>query len=174
MAKRINYFLPYVRQGLTTLAEHDKVPGKRMIIPLKLTVAASNKTNNTIKTETVEKEITLFGPGDLLGINENIISRLAPSPNANNFESSLTPFIEFSEPDFLWRFSSLQTADKKNWLPWLTLIVLKTENGDEDGEFEKIQNPNKELPPQIQLKSNAMKLNTTQNPGVGHMCTSWI
>ncbi|HSI74545.1 MAG TPA: hypothetical protein VK957_01565 [Lunatimonas sp.] len=156
MAKRINYFLPYMRQGLTTLAEHDKVPGKRMIIPVKLTISANSSTDNTTKTGIVEKEITLFGPGDILGINKNIISRVAPSPNANNFESLLVPFIEFSEPDILWRFSSLQTADKINWIPWLTLIVLKAENGQEEGEFVKIQNSNKELPPQIQLKPNAI------------------
>lgn len=155
MAKRINYFLSYMRQGLTTLAEHEKVPGKRMIIPVKLTVTASDKANNTTKTEIVEKEIALFGPGDVLAINENI-SRLAPSPNINNFDSSLAPFIEFSEPDFLWRFSSLQTSDKKNWIPWLTLIVLKTENEQEGGEFVKIQHSSKELAPQIQLQPNAI------------------
>ncbi len=156
MAKRINYFLPYLRQGLTTLAEHDKVPGKRMIVPVKLTVTASDIQNNPVNTSIAEKEITIFGPGDVLGINENVISRLAPSPNTHNFESTLVPFIEFSEPDLLWRFSSLQTAGKKDWIPWLALIVLKAENGNETGEFEKIQNSNKELPPQIQLKPNAV------------------
>lgn len=156
MANRINYFLSYMRQGITTLAAHDQVPGKRMTIPVKLTITASNKTDNTDKKDIVEKVITLFGPGDLLGINENVISRLAPSPHANNFEATLTPFIEFSEPDFLWRFSSLQTADKKNWIPWLTLIILKTEEGEEEGEYVKVQNSDKALPPQIQLKPNAI------------------
>ncbi len=156
MPKRINYFLPYIRQGITTLAEHGQVKGKRMTIPVKLTIAASNKKDNTNKKDIVEKEITLFGPGDLLGINENVISRLAPFPDANSFEPALAPFIEFSEPDFLWRFTSLQTSDKKNWIPWLTLIILKTESGKEEGEFVKVQNSNKELPPQIQLKPNAI------------------
>lgn len=156
MAKRINYFLPYLRQGLTTLADHNKVPGQRMVIPVKLTVTASDNTNNTIKTGIVEKTITLLGPGDVLGINENNISRLAPPPHTNNFEATLTPFIEFSEPDFLWRFSSLQNADKTHWVPWLTLIVLKAESGREEGEFVKIQNSNRELPPQIQIKPNAI------------------
>lgn len=156
MANRINYFLPYMRQGVTTLAAHDQVPGKRMTIPVKLTLTASNKTDNTDKKDTVEKTITLFGPGDILGINENAISRLAPAANSNNFEPSLVPFIEFSEPDLLWRFSSLQTADKKNWIPWLTLIILKPERGEEEGEFVKLENSSKDLPPQIQLKSKAI------------------
>lgn len=145
-----------MRQGITTLAAHDLVVGKRMTIPVKLTITASNNNDNTSKNDTVEKEITLFGPGDLLGINENVIARVAPSPNTDNFEPALTPFIEFSEPDFLWRFSSLQTPDKKNWIPWITLIILKTENGQEEGEFVKVQQTAKALPPQIQLKPNAI------------------
>lgn len=156
MANRINYFLPYMRQGVTTLAPHDQVPGKRMIIPVKLTITASNKMDNTTKNDIVEKEITLYGPGDVLGINENVIARLAPTPNTNNFEPALTPFIEFSEPDFLWRFSSLQTADKKNWIPWLTLIILKSEDGQKEGEYEKVPGDDKALPPQIQLKPYAI------------------
>ena len=156
MAQRINYFLPYMRQGLTTLAEHKTAPGQRLVVPVKLKVTASDISDNPINSGFVEKNITLLGPGDILGINENVISRKAPSPNTNNFESSLIPFIEFSEPDFLWRFSSLQNVDNK-WIPWLALIVLKTENGDKEaGEFEKIPNTIKELPPQIQLKRNAV------------------
>ncbi|QGY44859.1 hypothetical protein GM418_14635 [Maribellus comscasis] len=154
MTQRVNYFLPYMRQGLATLAENENVVGQRMIVPVKLTLTATDK--DSTKTEVVEKNITLFGPGDVMGIDRNVISRLAPSPNTNNFETSLVPFIEFSGPDFLWRFSSLQTTDKNNWIPWLALIVLKTENRDEEGEFEKIQNSNKELPPQIQLKPTAI------------------
>ncbi len=38
----------------------------------------------------------------------------------------------------------------------MALIVLKSENNQEEGEFEKIQNSKKELPPQIQLKPNAI------------------
>jgi hypothetical protein len=155
MAKRVNYFIPYLRQGLTTLADHNKVPGQRMVVPVKLTLVATNQTNNTSKTETVEKDIALFGPGDVLGLNTTIISRVAPAPGTNNFETSLVPFIEFSEPDFLWRFSSLQ-INGKNWIPWLALIVLKSENNEEEAEFEKIQSSKKELPWQIQLKPNAI------------------
>ena len=156
MANRINYFLPYMRQGITTLAAHDQVPGKRMTIPVKLTITASDKTNNTDRKDLVEKVVTLFGPGDVLGINENVISRLAPVRNVQNFTPVLTPFIEFSEPDFLWRFSSRQTADKKNWIPWLSLIILKSKDGEREGEYENVQHPNKALPPQIQLKPNAI------------------
>ncbi len=153
MAQRVNYFLSYMRQGITTLADHDLVPGKRMSIPVKLTVTASNNRGNP---KFVDKKIALFGPGDLLGINAQVISRLAPPANTTNFESSLSPFIQFSEPDFLWRFSSRKSGDKKDWIPWLALIILKSENGQEEGEFVKVEGSSKTLPPQIQLKPNAI------------------
>lgn len=156
MAVKTNHFLSYVRQGVTTLADHSAVLGKRMILPVKLTLEAFDIEANTNKTEIVEKQIALFGPGDLVGINEEVISRITPIRNANNFESSLVPFIEFSESDFLWRFSSRQTTDNRNWIPWITLIVLKSASGEDEGEFEKIQGTNKELPQQIRLKSNAI------------------
>jgi hypothetical protein len=156
MATRINYFLAYMRQGITTLADHGQVAGRRMTIPVKLTVTASDKIINTDRQDVVEKVISVFGPGDVLGINENVISRLAPVPNIYNFQPTLTPFIEFSEPDFLWRFTSLQTTDKKNWIPWLSLIILKSENGEEEAEYVKVENSNKALPPQIELKGNAI------------------
>ncbi|NNE76539.1 MAG: hypothetical protein HKN31_05645 [Pricia sp.] len=156
MAKRINYFLSYIRQGVTTLADHSQVKGRRTTLPIKLTLAATHTDKNTNKAAVVEKEITLYGPGDILGINTAMISRLGPPNNSTNFESSLTPFIEFSEADFLWRFSSRQTADKKNWIPWLALIILKREHGEEEGEFVKVKDGNKQLPPQIQLKPNAI------------------
>lgn len=155
MAQRVNYFLPYLRQGLTTLAVHSKLPGKRVVIPVNLTLEATNKSNASTQTNPVAKNIALLGPGDVVGINPNIISRVAPAPNTGNFENSLVPFIEFSEPDFLWRFSSRQVAGK-SWIPWLTLIVLKSENNQEEAEFEKVENSSKELPPQIQLKPNAI------------------
>ena len=153
MAKRVNYFLPFIRQGITTLAEHTEVTGKRMAVPVKLTVQGSHRTDGL---DHVEKEVLLFGPGDVLGIHQEVISRLTPLPDADNFESSFTPFIEFTEADFLWRFSSLQTNDKKNWIPWLSLIILKREGGKEGGEFVELPTSNKELPPQIQLKENAI------------------
>jgi hypothetical protein len=153
MAQRINFFLPYLRQGITTLADHDTVPGKRMDIPVKLTISASGNEGNP---RFVDKKITLLGPGDILGINSNVISRTSPPAHTTNFEAALSPFLQFSEPDFLWRFSSRRTGDKKNWIPWLCLIVLKQQDGQEEGEFVKAEATIKALPPQIQLMPNAI------------------
>lgn len=160
MANRINYFLPYMRQGLTTLADHAQIGGKRMRIPIELNLAAKTQAGGNLEGATVKKNVFLYGPGDILGLNTTAIERLNPTPETRDFEASLTPFIEFKEPDFLWRYSSRYMAafdaPDRRWIPWLALIILKTEDGQEVGEFEKIQHSNRELPPQIQLKPHAI------------------
>ncbi len=152
MAKKTNYFLSHVRQGITTLADHAAVSGKRMSITTRLNVKATNKEDN----ETIEKQVLLFGPGDVTGINNTAIAKVSPPKSTSNFEPSLIPFIEFSEPDFLWRYSSRQANEphEENWIPWLTLIVLKT--GDDEAEFSEEKRPNTALPPQIKIKPHAV------------------
>jgi hypothetical protein len=153
MAKRVNYFLPFMRQGLATFANHQAA-GKRLRVPISLKLEAFDETGAK-NTAVAEQEAVLFGPGDVAGINPRIITRIAPAPYTNNFEDVLTPFIEFAEPDFLWRYSTRQTADGKNWLPWLALIILKSGDNAGDSEFIQLKNTRPGLPPSIQLKPDA-------------------
>lgn len=155
MAIKKNYFLPFMRQGIVTLADPAAGSGKRIVLPVKVNLRAEEKNGTQIQ-ELVEQEVSLYGPGDIVGINENIISKVAPVEDTNNFDASLTPFIEFSEPDFLWRFSTRKAADNQNWLPWLSLIILKVNEGDKTGEFIELPNTDAELPPRVQLSSNAV------------------
>ena len=155
MAVRKNYFFSFMRQGIATLADPTAEVGKRMVLPVKVSLLATGKNGQT-EHELVEKDVTLFGPGDILGIDERFISKTVPVSDANNFEAALTPFIEFSEPDLLWRFSTRVASDSQNWLPWMSLIILKVADGEEAGEFISLPATNPELPPQIQLESSAV------------------
>lgn len=161
MANRINYFIPFMRQGLAALADHSNGNGKRITMPVKIDIEAKSKQSEENLTATIEKEISLLGPGDVLGINQRMIVKTEPAQNSTTFEPNLIPFIEFAEPDFLWRFSTLridgnQTDDNKNWIPWLSLIILKVGGGPEEAEFTKLKNEKPELPPQIQLSEKAI------------------
>ncbi len=144
-----------MRQGIATMADPAAGSGKRIVLPVKVNLRAEEK-NGTAIQELVEQEISLYGPGDIVGINENIISRVAPVADTNNFEASLTPFVEFAEPDFLWRFSTRKAVDDQNWLPWLSLIILKVSEGGNAGEFIELPNTDAELPPRVQLTSNVV------------------
>ena len=78
-------FLPWVRTGLAAAvtgpaaAEADKPP--RAKAKIKVTVQGDNGA-----TADVEKEVTLRGPGDVVGIDSNEIVRRVPAPNSFNVE----------------------------------------------------------------------------------------
>lgn len=154
MAVRTNYFLPFMRQGIAALADPSPAPGKRTVIPVRVRVRAEEKGRQPIE-ETIEQEVALFGPGDVLGIDQRAVSRMAPPPDTENFDTSLTPFIQFSEPDLLWRYSTRKAADNRHWLPWLSLVVLKVGNDRDEGEFRPLANQRPELPARIQLMPHA-------------------
>lgn len=79
------------------------------------------------RSEPITHKIAFLGPGDVAGINANVIGRLEPPPGANDFEPGYFPFIEFRDPDFLWRYSLDAPDPTINMQPWLNLIVLSTE-----------------------------------------------
>jgi len=156
MANRHNFFLPYMRQGLAAAQKQTLESGNRTILNIRLNVKVKGETEEQSGEREVTKEVALFGPGDVLGINPRIISRVAPPLSTKNFEANYVPFLEFKEPDFLWRFSTRKTEDGENWLPWLSLIVLKSASGEDESEFVELPNRNPNLPARIQLNANAI------------------
>ncbi len=71
------------------------------------------------------KEVILKGPADVIGIRESEIARCMPVAGSNDFPYNFFPFIEFNEPDFLWRYSVPTTTSKEKMHPWLALVVLE-------------------------------------------------
>ncbi len=82
------------------------------------------------------------------------INRIGPQPNLSNFEPNYIPFIEFSEADFPWRYSlTTATSLTRNWIPWITLIVLKAPDGSRgEGEYEEVNDYDPSLPARIKVK----------------------
>ena len=130
-----NYYLPYIRTGLGAKVDPSNNSENRLLVPTKLQVEGK-------KNEEIEPIIHLYGPGDVVGFNEQAIIKTQPVHNFNKFNASLVPFVEFSEPDFLWRFSTHK--NNNYWLPWLSLIVLES-----DREFTTNNPSQAGLPPTI-------------------------
>jgi hypothetical protein len=151
MGNRVHYFIPFMRQGLAAMVNDISGPGKRITVPVKLNIEASN-----MPAQAIAKDVSLLGPGDVLGINERIIGKTEPADDSRTFEPSLIPYVEFTDPDFLWRFSTRKTVDGRNWLPWLSLIVLRSETPEEEGEFTTLPASEPELPPRIELSDEAV------------------
>jgi hypothetical protein len=83
-----------------------------------------------------KKLIELYGPGDILGFQPGAVIRTDPKPNVGDFEPNYFPFIEFADPDFLWRFTAKPPDDHGNLTPWLTLIVLISQDKGNDVKAE--------------------------------------
>jgi hypothetical protein len=78
------------------------------------------------------KNFALGSPGDIIGINSDMIVRTEPSNWITDYEPNYLPFIEFYDEDFAWRYTPANGAGDK-LRPWIALLVL------EDKEFTRSQ-----------------------------------
>ncbi|MBO9618057.1 MAG: hypothetical protein J7539_03390 [Niabella sp.] len=109
-------------QGSSSLKERAKVP-----------------VDIAVNTRAIHQEFFLIGPGDIIGINPQMIVRTEPLNWITNFEPNYLPFIEFYEEDFLWRYTPAK-ANGDRHRPWMTLLVLKDTDNAADKEFVFNQN----------------------------------
>jgi len=120
-------FLPWVRQGLggqVQEADQAVVPGIRATIGVTLTIAA-DKVGGGSTSEDIPRNVQMYGPGDIAGIDTASIVRTEPRHWITNFETNYLPFVEFYEEDFPWRYTPAKSADGgRRMRPWLTLLVL--------------------------------------------------
>ena len=149
-----DYFLPHVRTGLATRIPDTDDNGKRATVPISLDISAKDKSGRIIKT--VKQNLAIYGPGDVTGFNKNVVLKTVPNQNTSNFRADLIPYIEFSEPDFLWRYSAAKANNNNNWIPWLSLIILKEKSEIEAGEFSFIPQLDQAVAPCIQLSHDAI------------------
>ncbi len=164
-------FLPWVKTGLGASISNNEqeLEGPRAKIHANLTVRRFNALNNP-SDDLISKDYFLYGPGDIQGILNSVIIRTEPSANILNFEPNYFPFIEFSQPDFPWRYTPAKPGKEPEekqpgrLSPWLTLIVL------EENEFVSSLPPSEPaLLPKIQILHPEKSLpNLTQSWGCAH------
>ena len=119
-------FLPWIRHGIANRIA--AVSGQRATVPVSLDVKGANLGGGTT-TETVGRDVELYGPGDVIGIDPAQISRLEPPHWVTNVEPNYLVAVEFYDEDFPWRYTPAAPAGRR-LLPWLALVVL-----EETGEF---------------------------------------
>lgn len=123
-------FLPWLRRGIANqLQGASGAAGARATIPVNLTLEGV-ATDNTLLQQTIQRDVALYGPGDIVGIDRRAIIKVEPRPTITNFEPNYLPYIDFYDEDFPWRYSP--EAPQNNRLqPWIMLVVLK------ESEFEE-------------------------------------
>jgi hypothetical protein len=163
-------FLPFVREGFRpeTPFERDRpdgsIPGP-MTVGVELTLAARRAADGEWEEEPKPiaegdldrptQDVRMYGPGDVIGIDEDHVSRLEPEPDSNSFPPNLFPLVEFSRADLPWLFSperaDVESGKSRN-RPWLTLVVVP--RADDDVSVESggtnplpvLETPASELP----------------------------
>jgi hypothetical protein len=130
----IQSFLPWVRQGLTSLPA-ETLPAN---LPAPAAVTVELKVAGGAP---IRQQMRTYGPADVLGIDPRHIIRTEPANLARNFEPNFLAAVEFDRPDFPWLFTPASPNAKNQLRPWLCLIVVREQSG-----VEILTGPDRPLP----------------------------
>lgn len=118
------HFLPWLRRGIgAALTPAGSALPARATLDVKIAIDAT--LNGSVTTVSPpDTTVGVYGPGDVVGIDPNIVIRTEPRNYTSNFEPNFVAGIEFDTPDFPWLLTpAAATGDRL--LPWLALIALK-------------------------------------------------
>ena len=122
-------FHPWGRKGISAnIAEGDDLGAgtaanlERAVVPLGVSLNGAAQTKN----------FAIVSPGDIIGVNRDMIVRTEPRHLITDYEPNYLPFVEFYDEDFAWRYTPAKAAGDK-LRPWLALLVL------EEDEFTRSQ-----------------------------------
>ena len=147
-------FVPWARQGIANQIGGQS--GQRATIGIELALSGDKVGGGVETRPPIVRDVEIYGPGDVAGLDPRTIIRVEPQNWLTNFEPNYTPAIEFYDEDLPWRYSPLRPAGHR-LLPWIMLVVL------EDAEFSDGRNakerplpyilpkPGAKLPPSDQL-----------------------
>lgn len=107
-----------------------------------------NVADDTGHTTTAFRTFTMFGPGDVIGLDARQILRSAPVPGAVDAEYEQLAHVEFDRPDLPWMFTPFHEERTEpaaparpagspvralvttgTLLPWLVLVVVEQRDG---------------------------------------------
>ncbi len=115
-------FLPWLRQGIAN--QIDNHSGARATVPIQLTLSGNNVGGGTFSQALPARNVQLYGPGDVTGLDAKAIIKVEPRNWITNFEPNYLPYIEFYDEDLPWRYSPLPNPGNHRLTPWLALVVL--------------------------------------------------
>lgn len=119
-----NYiFLPWVRQGA---AAGIKTPDMSANQPGVVSVQVKLGINNALPD--IERQVRLYGPGDVTGLDRLQVIRTEPRHLSTDFEPNYFPSVEFDRPDLPWIFTPGAANAEGRLRPWLCLIVVRKQS----------------------------------------------
>jgi hypothetical protein len=133
-------FLPWLRQGVArsiVTADSDQTVHLRATARVELNITGQAISGPALE-QGIGRDVELYGPGEVIGIENRAIIRTDPRPWITNAEPGYLAQIEFYEEDFPWRYTP--TAPYTNGLrlrPWIALVVLEDTGDPATAEFRE-------------------------------------
>ena len=121
-------FMPWTRRGLARAHANPDAAGSALAtrprIQVGLTLQA--KRDGTVATAVSGNiDLTLYGPADVIGIDQRLIVRTEPRANATDFEPNYLAAVDFDPPDFPWMLTPARANATDHLRPWLVLVVVE-------------------------------------------------
>lgn len=116
-------FVPWVREGYRPTG--DAAPGS---VAVELAVDATGD-RDLPEPRTVETTLSLYGPGEVTGIDRRQVVRTDPAAGTTDFPPNYFPAVEFDRPDLPWLFSPEAQDGSGRVRPWLTLVTVEDRDG---------------------------------------------
>lgn len=123
-------FLPWLRRGIANSIQAPAAGAARATVQVSLTLTGEKPGGGT-ESRAAQRDVELYGPGDLQGLHGSAVVRREPRVGTTNFEPNYLAFVEFYDEDLPWRYTPAPPAGAR-LMPWLTLVVL-AEDEFEDG-----------------------------------------
>lgn len=121
-------FVPWARRGLARAHANvdaaDAILATRPRITVGLTLQAK-QDGNDVAAVSGNIDLSLYGPADIIGIDQRLVVRTDPRPNATNFEPNYLAIVDFDPPDFPWLLTPARANDHGHLRPWLVLVVVE-------------------------------------------------
>lgn len=151
-------FLPWLRHGIANQIDPTSTTGAGSRVSFHIRLKAEGEAiEGANPVETIERNVELYGPGDIIGIDQRAIIKTEPRRRITNFEPNYLPYIDFYDEDFPWRYTPEVPANNR-LRPWIMLVVLKEdefENGVQTSEhplpYISLSGADKVFPPIDQL-----------------------
>jgi hypothetical protein len=117
-------FLPWVRHGL---ANQIVASGPlRASVAVQLRLGVHQVDGADVALDFPPRDVQLYGPGDVTGLDQRAVIRTEPREWIANFEPNYLAAIEFYDEDMPWRYTpQAPDAAGVRLLPWIVLVVLK-------------------------------------------------
>jgi hypothetical protein len=121
-------FAPWSRRGLARAHRNPDTAGGPLAARPRITVGLTlqaKRDGNAVTAVSGNVDLTLYGPADVIGIDQRLVVRTDPKPNVTNFEPNYLAIVDFDPPDFPWLLTPAHADGTEHLRPWLVLVVIE-------------------------------------------------